>query len=155
VFTDRFKGVNRIGMGERMELRRIPPQGSEVVCSWSLAPATLRPHEMMSVSLEMQLPFILVWILMASTEGLEKLSVVDLLSGDKSLFVSSGTFSAQLFGEKGRGPTFGSRVTKLGEKLVLKVINLSGDEVSFRASVFGRCFNTYEEGILHLRESAT
>jgi len=133
--------------------KTIPPQGSEVVCTWPTT--TIKPHETMAVYLEMTSPFILEWVLMASIDGLEKLSVVDLLSGDKSLFITSGTFPAQAFGEKGRGPTFGSAVTRTGEKLTLKVANLSDDEVTFQSAAFGRCFNRYQEGLNRLATETT
>jgi len=130
--------------------KTIPSQGGEVVCTWP--PVTLGAHGTVSSCLEMENHFVLKWILMNSPDGLEKLSVIDLLSGDESLFVTPGTFPAQIFGEEGYGPTFESTVTRIGERLILKVSNLSDNKVSYRVAAFGRCFNTYQDGIDYLKK---
>jgi hypothetical protein len=116
----------------------------EAVFGWSRV--GVPPWEAWDGSIVLRAPFRLDFVLVDSLrgddDGLEGLRVVDLLSGGRSLFVTPGSFPASVFSPRGRGPTFGSMVTQVGEPLVLRVANESETVKVFSAAVLATFFPT-------------
>jgi hypothetical protein len=128
-----------------LSVLKIPPEGGTVFLSWGTT--TVRSGETSSAVLEVALPFVLEYVLVGKPESLERLSVVDLTSGGRSLFASPGPFSAVVFDGEDSGLLLKSAVTRTGEELVLAVKNLSDREKSFVAVAVGKYFETYQEAV--------
>jgi hypothetical protein len=128
--------------------RRIPEQGVSGVVNWPVI--SLAPREQKKTSVELEIPFVLEWFVLCHGD-LEKLSVIDLWSGERSLFVSRGPYPASVFRDRSFfGPSFGRVLTRLGEKLTLEIVNLSDDVVILRSGFGGRGFESCEDGEAYL-----
>jgi hypothetical protein len=112
---------------------------------------TVKPGNTEEVSVKTSHPFILEHLVASRSNGSDKLFVADLTSNGHSL-ITSGCQTPFCMFEVDQWPMiFGNVVTTAGEKIALKVENVSTETVDVRAAVCGMMFNSEQDANEWLR----